>query len=726
MKIFFRFLRSSRRNQANNRLRTLWLTLLVSGIVVASQQRVNGASTTADGATVEKFTGGHTRVVWLTDAENKDSFAVRDRLQLVGYDSRDGKGERIIWSDRANYYRPLITPDGQQIVISNRQARKIYVVAWDGSRPRLLKEPGCASEVWREPNTGKTWVYYQEDPNNHTTPVLRFPIDEPVKVETVWSSSVIQAVPSFQLSRDGKLAASEFPWPNSGVAELPDVAWRKHRDGCWPAMAPDDSYISWTFDGPHRNLFLTRSGKEESWTVNISQAPGVRGFEVYHPRWSNDVRYMVMTGPYTTGAKTIKLWDGADGVELYIGRFSKDFRGMDGWLKLTNSRIGEFFPDVWIDGGEHKSSKFSGSPGSTTAANSRLAQTIKSVFGQTYENVWPGSTSGLLFQWRDNKDNGQFVNGSGEARNVRLRAEGGARFGPNGEMHILGGAFVPDESFSREIRDACRKTDELAIEAIVTTSRVPQFGPARIISLSKNPAKRNFTLGQENDRLVLRLQTSKTSRNGMDFKLAQLEAGKAYHVVVTYKSGLLVCYLNGKIASQTNFASGTFDEWHGSSYSFIFGNEVGGVRPWEGYLDGVAVYNRFVGQEEAARKFKLAGVRIAQRPMIDRKIVKAEMLQKAESPPPDAITPYRRALVVNRYKIKEARDSQLVNQTVQVAEWALLDAKIPSTYAEAKPGKVLELNLEPYEAHPQLESERLASDVPSLEEDLYYSVSSGR
>ena len=21
---------------------------------------------------------------------------------------------------------------------------------------------------------------------------------------------------------------------------------------------------------------------------------------------------------------------------------------MDGWLKLTNSRIGEFFPDVWI------------------------------------------------------------------------------------------------------------------------------------------------------------------------------------------------------------------------------------------------------------------------------------------------------------------------------------------------------------------------------------------
>ena len=201
-------------------------------------QRVSASPTMVDGATVEKFTGGHTRVVWLTDADNRDSFAERNNLQLWGYDSRDGRGERIIWGDRANYYRPLITPDGQQIVFSNRQTRKIFVIKWDGSRPRLLKEPGCASQVWRDPQTGKTWVYYQENPDDFTKPVVRFPIDEPGKVQTVWSSSLVQALPSFQLSRDGKMAASTFPWPNSGVAELPDVAWRKHRDGCWPAMAP--------------------------------------------------------------------------------------------------------------------------------------------------------------------------------------------------------------------------------------------------------------------------------------------------------------------------------------------------------------------------------------------------------------------------------------------------------------------------------------------------------
>jgi Concanavalin A-like lectin/glucanases superfamily len=695
------------------------------GLMLVSQQTARSASSIADGASVEKFTGGHTRVVWVTDAKNKDSFAERNHLQLVGYDSRDGKGERIICSERANYYRPLITPDGERIVYSNRRNLTIYVVKWDGSSPKLLKQPGCATEVWRDPHTGKTWVYYQESLGDFTKPVCRFPIEEPEKVETVWSSSIIQALPSFQLSRDGKMAASTFPWPSSGVAELPNVAWRKHRDGCWPAMAPDDSYLSWTFDGPHRNLFITRAGEKNSWKINISNAPGVNDYEVYHPRWTNDVRYMVMTGPYTSGNKRIKLWDGADDVEIYLGKFNKDFREVEDWFKLTTSRIGEFFPDVWIAGGEDQSSKFEFHLAVPAADKPSLVQALKGLMPEQYERTWPGSRKGLLFEWRDNKDNNQFVDGSGKLHNVLLKAEGGARFGPNGEMHILGGAFVPDGTFNKEIRDACKKSDQIAIEAIVTTSRVPQFGPARIISLSRSPAKRNFTFGQEGDSLTLRLQTSNTSRNGMDFKLATIQPGIPYHVVVTYKPGLLVCYLNGTIASQTSFEKGSFDKWHGSSYSLIFGNEVGGVRPWEGYLDGVAIYSRFVDAQEAAKKFELAGTRIAGRPKIERKVVKAELLHKVESPPVEAITPYRRALVINRYRVREANDSTLVNQTVQVAEWALLDAKIPMSYARARPGEIREMSLEPYDAHPQLESERLASDMPSLDEEVYYSVSSG-
>jgi Concanavalin A-like lectin/glucanases superfamily len=724
MQLIFHFFGRRPPGRANFSSR-VYLALLALGVIFASQHGAQSASTIADAASVESFTGGHTRVVWVTDAQNKDSFAARNQLQLVGYDSRDGKGERIICPERANYYRPLITPDGEQIVFSNLQNHTIYAVKWDGSGRRILKAPGSATEVWRDPATGKTWVYYQESHSDFSRPVRRFLIDDPKKVEIVWSSSIIQALPSFQLSRDGKMAASTFPWPSSGVAELPNVAWRKHRDGCWPAMAPDDSYLSWTFDGPHRNLFMTRAGEKESWKINISNAPGVNDYEVYHPRWTNDVRYMVMTGPYTSGPKKIKLWDGGDNVEIYLGKFNKEFRDMEGWFRLTTSRTGEFFPDVWIAGGENHSSNFKSHAAVPPADKPSLVETLKGLVPEQYESKWPGTRKGLLFEWRDNKDNNQFVDGTGKLRNVRLKAEGGARFGPNGEMHIIGGSFVPDGTFNKEIRDACKESDQIAIEAIVTTSRVPQFGPARIISLSRNSAKRNFTFAQDGDSLALRLQTSNTSRNGMDFKLASIQPGILYHVIVTYKRGLLVCYLNGKIANQTKFEKGSFDKWHGSSYSLIFGNEVGGVRPWEGYLDSVAIYSRFIDADEAVKKFELAGARIAERPKIERKVVKAEMLHKVDSPPVEAITPYRRALVINRYRVREASDSTLVNQTVQVAEWALLDAKIPMSYARAKPGEIREMNLEPYDAHPQLESERLASEMPSLDEEVYYSVSSG-
>src|ERR1700704_3206066 len=117
MKILSRLLRRLPHRDSFPRVSCL---VLAFGIVTTWQHNVNASPATADGQTLETFTGGHTRVVWLTDAENKGTFAERNPLQLVGYDSRDGKGERIICADRANYYRPLITPDGQQIVFSNR------------------------------------------------------------------------------------------------------------------------------------------------------------------------------------------------------------------------------------------------------------------------------------------------------------------------------------------------------------------------------------------------------------------------------------------------------------------------------------------------------------------------------------------------------------------------------------------------------------------------------
>jgi hypothetical protein len=333
-----------------------WKWRLTMAVLVMAVPAV--PAETVSGDELEAFTGGHTRVVWVVDEGNIDSSAMGDRLTLMGLDSRDGRGRRVILGEPGNFNTPLLTPDGQRIVFSNRITNQISVVNWDGTGRRIIKAGG-ASDLW-EDEEGRVWVYGQSQNGNPDVPVIRFLLDDPEVEEEVWSATPVQTLSAgaFQVSRDGRRAAGTFPWPNSGIAELPNIAWRKIRDGCWPSMAPDNSYMSWTFDGRHRNLLMTRPGVEEIWRIPLSHAPGVNDYEVYHPRWSNHVQYMAMTGPYSMGDKKIKVGSGAEGVEIHLGKFRDDFTDIEKWLQLTDSAQGEFFPDVWIEGGEKVVSRF--------------------------------------------------------------------------------------------------------------------------------------------------------------------------------------------------------------------------------------------------------------------------------------------------------------------------------------------------------------------------------
>ncbi len=77
--------------------------------------------------------------------------------------------------------------------------------------------------------------------------------------------------------------------------------------------------------------------------------PGIDGFEVYHPQWSNHPRFLTMTGPYSVGDGDNKIYGGGNGVEIYVGRFSPDHTRVEAWVRVTANDAPDFFPDVWID-----------------------------------------------------------------------------------------------------------------------------------------------------------------------------------------------------------------------------------------------------------------------------------------------------------------------------------------------------------------------------------------
>jgi hypothetical protein len=303
------------------------------------------------GAEVRNLSGAHTRVVWV-QGDGTDPRASGEQLVLMGFDTEDGKSERVILGKRGSYKRPLLTPKGNRIVFSTRTEPgppEVFIVNWDGSGLRKIAG-GHALALWESPADGSEWVYVGTDNKKlDFSTVTRFPIDAPDKRELVWNKTLV-STETFQVSADGRYAGGQFPFPKAGVAELPNGQMKRLGDGCWTALTSARGPLFWYFDGAHRNLTMVDVDTDARWMVNINHAPGFNGAEVFHPRWTNHPRFLVISGPYNQGGAN-QARTGGKQVEVYLGRFSEDFSKVEAWARVTNNSGGDSYPDVWIDAG---------------------------------------------------------------------------------------------------------------------------------------------------------------------------------------------------------------------------------------------------------------------------------------------------------------------------------------------------------------------------------------
>ncbi|MGH9199963.1 MAG: TolB family protein [Vicinamibacterales bacterium] len=301
------------------------------------------------GGEMRALTGAHSRAAWV-QGDGSDPRASGVDLVLMGFDSHDGKGERVILGKPASYVQPLFTPRGDRIVFSSRAIPgppEVFVVNWDGTGLRTLAS-GFALDVWEHPEDGSEWVYVGTDNGKlGFAAVSRFRIDAPDKREIVWNKSVVGR-DGFRVSADGRHASGLCPWPEATLAELPNGSMTKLGEGCWTSLINARGLLFWYFDGAHRNVTMVDVETGARWMVNINHAEGFDGAEVYHPRWSNHPRFLTISGPYNQGGPN-QARTGGKQVEIYMGRFSEDFTKVEAWARVTNNSGGDSMPDVWID-----------------------------------------------------------------------------------------------------------------------------------------------------------------------------------------------------------------------------------------------------------------------------------------------------------------------------------------------------------------------------------------
>ena len=318
---------------------TAWLWLAVAAAAAAQPGPLGAVA-----QQVRALTGAPTRIVWVQHTgDGADIFARGEHLRLLGLDTEDGRGEREIVPGEGGFAQPMITPGGNHVVFSSYPKQTAYVVNWDGSGLRPLGQ-GIAVGVWMDPATRAEWAYVQAGKEtgvaSRNNPVRRVPLDNPETSELVWDKTPVNP-DAFQVSRDGRRVVSLFPWPHFGVATLPNGSVVELGQGCCASMDADTGETAFHLLGDHRHLMMYSLRSQEKWKVPVNTAPGIDGYETYHPKWSNQRRIMALCGPFKEIGGTL--------AEIYVGRFSADLTAIEAWVRVTYNDKGDLMPDVWVE-----------------------------------------------------------------------------------------------------------------------------------------------------------------------------------------------------------------------------------------------------------------------------------------------------------------------------------------------------------------------------------------
>jgi len=197
---------------------------------------------------------------------------------------------------------------------------------------------------------------------------------------------------------------------------------------------------------------------------------------------------------------------------------------------------------------------------------------------------------------------------------LRIEDEAAVRWLP-GALAFQSPTFAASLRPAERISEACRKSNELTVEAWVRPARTTPIhppDPGRIVTLSSDHYTRNFTLeqGEPNSTnpacFSFRLRTNQTNANGWPppFKTPNNSAEtRLTHVLYARAAdGAAVFYLNGTEAGRGT-SRGNLSTWD-DRFHLVLGDEIVGQRAWTGEFHAVAVFSRALAADEVRQRFR--------------------------------------------------------------------------------------------------------------------------
>ncbi len=104
--------------------------------------------------------------------------------------------------------------------------------------------------------------------------------------------------------------------------------------------------------------------------------------------------------------------------------------------------------------------------------------------------------------------------GTAALLNLKVKDPSAVQWLDGGGLRITRPMLISSSEPAAKLVEAVQRSKAVTIEAWVKPANVAQAGPARIVTLSKDPGNRNFTLGQKAGAYEVRFRTTQTSPNG--------------------------------------------------------------------------------------------------------------------------------------------------------------------------------------------------------------------
>ena len=664
--------------------------------------------------------GQRTKVVWARATENNDddTFVARPVHQLWKFDTKIGQEELLI-GDVGSYRRPLITPNGEGVIYSDQKNNRMHFLEWKGTGREILGA-GLALDVWQDPQTGKAWVYFAPESTlimgqTRAPSVSRFPLDDPHARELVWDGGEI-GLDNFHVSKDGKSFTGLFPWPHAGVADIASGTWKKILRGCWPSQAPDGSGVMWVFDGPHQSVnFFAQNPKDKSWKtwlVSINDHSELQGHEVFQPRFSNHPHLFSVTGPYLHPSETggPDILAGGSGVEIFVGRFAPDLGKVEEWWQITDNESGDFYPDTWVEDGEQSSldlalvtkDKPDGLPSHALP-----------------QSGWPCTTKGLLFAWNNNLVQNQVtLDKEDKPTSCELSLEGMAFFDRDYDLVLDGGQARADTETARRFLDRMRERREGTIQFTALNGDFDKSRLRPIVRLGTKESGDVITIGQIGGKAAL-LSPALGIHEPLIGPFLSWKERTFVSVNLKEKSGTAMMG-NGTTAANIQVNKMTLPGPDEEPYLILGGASPDGIY-WNGQLEKVALFGRKLNPSEIDRQCDTIQREIGDRPPVETIKLKAKLVETHPVPTIESLGAYTRAMVVYTYEVTEVVAGKLDAKRIQVAHWAVVNRTQLGTFPRDPSDYETWLQIEPFEAHPQLSSERISEY--GFEVPLFYDIS---